>query len=57
MKQNFWKRFSQEYVTSLQSRSKWFKNKPKFEIGQLALLQDDSLPPMKWKLGRIILPS
>jgi hypothetical protein len=53
IRQHFWKRFSQEYVTSLQQRSKWFKTKPKIVPGMLVLLKEDNQPSLKWKLGRI----
>lgn len=53
LRQHFWKRFTQEYVTSLQQRAKWFKGKPEVKIGQLVLLKDENLPSYKWRLGRI----
>lgn len=54
IRQHFWKRFSVEYVTSLQQRSKWFKTKPNIELNQLVMLKEDGLPSFKWKTGRII---
>lgn len=54
LKQQFWKRWYTDYITGLQQRSKWFKKKANLEIGMLALIKDENLPPTKWKLGRII---
>lgn len=52
--QSFWKRWSSDYLCQLQGRSKWLKDKPNLDIGDLVLIKDDLLPPLKWKLGRII---
>lgn len=53
IRQHFWKRFSVEYVTSLQKRSKWFKKKPVIKTGQLVIMKEEGLPSFQWKLGRI----
>ncbi|CAG7720226.1 unnamed protein product [Allacma fusca] len=52
--QHFWKRWSNEYLTRLQQRPKWLAMKPALQIGDLVLVQDDRLPPLKWKLARIV---
>ncbi|XP_011165208.1 uncharacterized protein LOC105199705 [Solenopsis invicta] len=55
MRQNFWKRWSSEYLTQLQNRYKW--QRPTYEtikIGTLVLLKDKDLPPLKWHMARII---
>jgi hypothetical protein len=54
VKQKFWERFHEEYITSLQQRLKWYGEKVKIEIDSLALLKDDNTPPLQWKLGRIV---
>lgn len=52
--QHFWKRWSSEYLHSLQQRSKWrIEQKTDDLVGSLVLLIEDNLPPMQWKLGRI----
>lgn len=53
MSQHFWKRWHFEYLNTLQQRSKWCKINPNIKLGQLVLIKDDRLPPMKWVLGRI----
>lgn len=45
--------FKRLYFNELQRREKWRSPKTNVSVGQLVLLQDDCLPPTKWKLGRI----
>ncbi|XP_063830205.1 uncharacterized protein LOC135079477 [Ostrinia nubilalis] len=54
MFQDFWKRWSSEYLSRLQQRPKWMTKQPNFKTGDLVLLRDDSLPPSKWSLGRVV---
>ena len=51
--QNFWKRWSNEYLTRLQQRPKWAKSSEDIKVGDLVLIKDPDLPPLHWKLGRI----
>ena len=53
LKQHFWQRWSLEYLSEMQQRRKWQKGVTNIIVGQLALIRDDNLPPLKWKLGRI----
>lgn len=52
--QSFWKRWSLDYLSQLQQRTKWFTSKPNLKLNDLVLIKDDNQPPLKWKLGRII---
>ncbi|XP_045450124.1 uncharacterized protein LOC123658876 [Melitaea cinxia] len=54
MMQSFWHRWQNEYLVSLQNRSKWNKGCPDIKIGTIVLVKDDRLPPGKWLLGRVI---
>lgn len=54
MVQHFWQRWSNQYVSTLQERSKWNKKVPNLEIGTLVLVKDDNLAPLFWKLGRVV---
>lgn len=55
MRQGFWNRWSQEYLTQLQNRYKWqTPNNNTINIDALVLLKDKDLPPLKWRLARII---
>ncbi|GBO34490.1 hypothetical protein AVEN_109545-1 [Araneus ventricosus] len=51
--QSFWKRWSSEYITSLQRRNKWQKSQQNVKLNDLVLLKDDNIPPLHWKLGRV----
>lgn len=54
MQQHFWSRWSKEYITELQQRTKWRQPYPNLEEGTVVLIKNENLPPLKWKLGRII---
>lgn len=51
--QSFWKKWSFDYLTQLQERTKWKRPFPNLKINDLVLIKDDHLPPMKWKMGRV----
>ncbi|XP_062528845.1 uncharacterized protein LOC134200289 isoform X1 [Bombyx mori] len=54
MRQTFWTRWSREFLCELQQRVKWQKNGERnVKIGDMVVVKDDQLPPMKWILGRI----
>jgi hypothetical protein len=54
IRQHFWKRWSQEYLTELQHRTKWkITNQQHLSAGTIVLVQEDNLPPLQWRLGRI----
>ncbi|XP_062558008.1 uncharacterized protein LOC134222880 [Armigeres subalbatus] len=52
MQQQFWKRWTSEYLPELQNRQKWFKV-TKIRLGALVLIIEPNTPPMYWQLGRI----
>lgn len=52
--QDFWKRWRREYLCQLQGRAKRWKPAVSIDVGTLVVIQDDNLPPMRWKLGRIV---
>nr|CAI5842475.1 unnamed protein product [Callosobruchus analis] len=53
--QHFWKRWNVEYVAELQKREKWCSNDNQvLEPGTLVIIKQDGMPPMKWKLGRVL---
>jgi len=53
MYQSFWKRWSTEYLSSLQRRNKWIDNQPNIKVDDLVLVNMPNQPPIQWKLGRI----
>ncbi|XP_047538564.1 uncharacterized protein LOC125072096 [Vanessa atalanta] len=48
MVQDFWRRWSSEYLTQLNQRYKWAKVSPEPNIGDIVLVKEDNLPPAKW---------
>ncbi|XP_075990145.1 uncharacterized protein LOC142985786 [Anticarsia gemmatalis] len=54
MLRQFWKCWSNEYLTQLQARSKWNKPTTNLKVGDIVLVKDNNLPPGKWGLGRIL---
>ena len=51
---DFWKRWYSEYLTTLQPRKKWTREKDNLKEGDLVLIADDDVPPLQWPLARII---
>ena len=51
--QTFWKRWSREYLTTLQSREKWQGSERNVQLNDIVLLVDNT-PRNSWQLGRII---
>lgn len=54
MFQGFWKRWHQEYLTSLHQRNKWQKKEENIAVGNIVAVKDQNLPPAKWMLAKII---
>ena len=52
--QHLWKRWQMEYLHTLQERSKWIRPQENLKIGDLVVIHETNLPPLKWKLGRVI---
>lgn len=54
-RQDLWKRWSAEYLTEMNVRSKWHTGQPEIvKKNSLVVLRDDNLPPLRWALGRVI---
>jgi hypothetical protein len=51
--QSFWRRWSNEYLHTLQIRHKWSTNKSNIKIDDLVLIREH-LPPLEWRLGRVV---
>ena len=50
----FWKRWTREYLTNLQKRSKWQEDYQNFKIGDLVLVVDELRSRGKWPLGKVV---
>ncbi|XP_064074410.1 uncharacterized protein LOC135193908 [Vanessa tameamea] len=53
MLNDFWKRWSAEYLITLNQRFKWLSKRAEPEIGDIVIIRDENLPPAKWLLGKI----
>jgi hypothetical protein len=53
MQELFWRRWSHDYLHSLQTNKKWTDPQSNIHCGELVLLKDNLLPPARWKLGRV----
>ncbi|GFW77056.1 integrase catalytic domain-containing protein [Trichonephila clavipes] len=52
--QSIWKRWSNNYLSNLQQRSKWKFEKDNARVGDLVLIKEDNLAVNKWLMGRLI---
>lgn len=52
--QLFWKRWSKEYISSLQTRPKWQEKMQNLQVNDIVLIRDENQPPCKWPLARIV---
>lgn len=53
MREHFWRSWVHDYLVSLQPRGKNFVRSPNLRPGIVVLLEDKTLPPQQWKLGKI----
>ncbi|XP_039434837.1 uncharacterized protein LOC120416979 [Culex pipiens pallens] len=51
--QTLWRKWSQQYLSDLNNRTKWAKQKENVKVGTMVLLKEDNQQPMSWPLGRI----
>jgi len=51
--QAFWRRWSTEYLTTLQARTKWSTQVPNVRLNDMVIVRDNQSPPLSWRLGRV----
>lgn len=51
--QAFWRRWSREYLHTLQERTKWVSGQPNVGINDMVVIRDANSPPLEWRLGRV----
>lgn len=52
--EEIWQRWRNEYLSSLQPRTKWQSKEDNLEINRLVLVKNENAPPAQWELARII---
>lgn len=52
--QQFWATWKEDYLTSLQTRNKWFNIEANLAPGDMVVLKKENTPPSAWPLGRVI---
>ncbi|XP_062700456.1 uncharacterized protein LOC134284909 [Aedes albopictus] len=50
----FWNRWRNEYIATLQPRSKWRNRRDNIKPDQLVLVKSDSTSPSAWELARVV---
>ena len=50
----FWRRWTREYLPSLQQRQRWNKLQRNLSVNDIVLLLDENLPRNIWPLGRVL---
>lgn len=53
-KQEFWDKWHKEYLHELNIRHKWKQGEHPIKEGSIVIIRDDNLPPLQWRLGRVI---
>lgn len=54
VQQRFWSLWYHDYLNTLQSRPADFREQSHFRIGDMVLVKDSNVPPLKWLIGRIV---
>jgi len=54
MLQGFWKKWHQEYLTTLQQRPKWSTSTPNLSIDDVVLVKESNTPPASWHIARVM---
>lgn len=52
--ENFWKRWSREFLQTLQKRRKWERDVRNLQDGDVILMKDSNLPRNEWPLGLVV---
>ncbi|XP_048481675.1 uncharacterized protein LOC125489576 [Plutella xylostella] len=52
--QDIWKRWRDEYLVQLSSRSKWRQSKENVRKDDVVIISDANLPPGKWAMGKVV---
>ncbi|XP_049886269.1 uncharacterized protein LOC126380933 isoform X1 [Pectinophora gossypiella] len=53
LREHFWIRWHNEYLSELQKRTKWRSPYTSLKEGSMVVFKENNVPPMKWRLGRL----
>lgn len=54
MVQQFWQRFRQDVLATMQIRTKWNEKQPNIKVNDLVIVKDDRFPVNQWPMGRVV---
>lgn len=54
IQQQFWESWYKDYLHNLQTRPRKFQDIQYFKVGEMVLVKEPNVPPMKWMMGRIV---
>ena len=52
--QEFWSRWSKEYLQQLQARNKWIQPQRNFQVGDVVLLKENQSPRNRWPMAKVV---
>ncbi|XP_068720766.1 uncharacterized protein [Montipora capricornis] len=52
--QEFWSRWSKEYLQQLQARNKWIRPRRNFQVGDVVLLKENQSPRNRWPMAKVV---
>ncbi|GFX33392.1 integrase catalytic domain-containing protein [Trichonephila clavipes] len=53
-KLGFWRKWKIDYLSNLQTRTKWKCPNNNFKVGEIVIIKEDNIPPATWPLGKVI---
>lgn len=54
MVNHFWKRWSLEYLTTLQRATKWHQSHNNLTVGDIVVVIEDKMVPTQWPMAKIV---
>ena len=52
--EQFWRRWTLEYIQTLQPRQKWQSEERNLAVDDIVLLYEEQVPRSKWQVGRVV---
>lgn len=54
LSQLYWQKWSQEYLTTIQTRFKWATPGRQMRVRDMVLVRNENTPPQRWMMRRVI---